>query len=49
MVGLEPSEPFFRAEPKGVSTKGVSMKSSNFALFRPFYAVVSKRKFQESP
>ena len=38
-----------RAGPKGVSTKGVSMKRPNFPDFRAFYTVVSKGNFQKSP
>ena len=39
----------FRGGPKGVSTKGVSMKRPNFPYFRAFYTVVSKGNFQKSP
>ena len=42
-------EKLYRGGPKGVSTKGVSMKRPNFPYFRAFYAVVSKGNFQESP
>ena len=35
--------------PKGVSTKGVSMKRPNFPYFRAFYTVVPKGDFQKSP
>ena len=44
-----PPNPYFRAGPKGVSTKGVSMKRSNFLHFKAFYTVVSKGKFRKSP
>ena len=37
-----------RAGPKGVSTKGVSMKRSNFPKSRAFYTVASKRNVQKS-
>ena len=40
---------FYRGGPKGVSTKGVSVKRPNFPFFRAFYAVVSERNFQRSP
>ena len=38
-----------RGGPKGVSTKGVSMKRPNLPYFRAFYTVVSKGNFQKSP
>ena len=38
-----------RAGPKGVSTKGVSMKRSDFPNYRAFSAVVSKGFFQKLP
>ena len=38
-----------RGGPKGVSTKGVSMKRPNFPYFRAFSTVVSKGNFQKSP
>ena len=38
-----------RAGPKGVSTKGVSMKMSHFHACGALYTVVSKRKCQKSP
>ena len=38
-----------RAGPKGVSTKGVSMKRSNLLSFGSFYTAVSKRNWQKSP
>ena len=35
-----------RAGPKGISTKGVSMKRSNFLIFRAFYTAISKEIFR---
>ena len=42
-------QPTVRGGPKGVSTKGVSMKRPNFPYFRAFSTVVSKGNFQKSP
>ena len=38
-----------REGPKGVSTKGVSMKRPQFPNFRGFCTAVSKRHFQKLP
>ena len=38
-----------KKDQKGVSTKGVSMKRSNFLNLKAFYTVVSKRNYQKSP
>ena len=39
----------FSSRTKGVLTKGVSTKRSNFPNLRAFYKVVSMRNFQKSP
>ena len=41
--------PIHRGGPRGVSTKGVSMKRPKFPYFSAFYTVVSKGNFQKPP